>query len=134
MGTAKVLIVDDQMPMRQILRSLLSEAGYRVVAEASHGQKAIELSKQFKPDVICLDITMPGLDGIETLKKLKEDHPEVLVIMITGHSNRKDIEAAIEAGASGYIVKPIHAGKTIQTVQRILANRVEIQPDAKLSL
>ena len=128
MGTAKVLIVDDQMPMRHILRSLLSKAGYRVVAEASNGKKAIELNAQFKPDLICLDITMPGMDGIETLKKLKNDHPDVLVIMITGHSNRKDIEAAIEAGASGYIVKPIHAGKTIQTVKRILANRFEIQP------
>ncbi|TVQ74373.1 MAG: response regulator [Oceanospirillales bacterium] len=122
---ASILIVDDQMPMRSILRALLTQAGYKVVAEASHGQKAIELNKQLKPDVICLDITMPGIDGIETLKKLKDDHPDVLVIMITGHSNRTDIEAAIEAGASGYIVKPIHAGKTIQTVERVLANRLE---------
>ena len=126
MGTAKVLIVDDQMPMRHIIRSLLSKAGYRVVAEASNGQKAIELCRQFNPDLICLDITMPGMDGIETLKKLKNDHPDVLVIMITGHSNRKDIEAAIEAGASGYIVKPIHAGKTLKTVERVLASRLGI--------
>lgn len=124
MRKVKVLIVDDQLPMRHILRSLLTKAGHHVIAEASHGQKAVQLNNLHKPDVICLDITMPGMDGIETLKKLKEDHPDVLVIMVTGHSNRKDIEAAIDAGAGGYIVKPIHAGRTIQTIQRLLDNRL----------
>lgn len=129
MSLARVLIVDDQMPMRFILRSLLTDAGYDVVAEAGNGQKAIELNRLYKPDIICLDITMPGLDGIDALKILKEDHPAVSVIMVTGHSGRKDVEGAIAAGASGYIVKPIHAGKALQSIQRILANRLPIQPD-----
>lgn len=125
MNNIRVLIVDDQMPMRQILKTVLNKAGYRVVAEATNGQKAIELNRAFKPDLICLDITMPGLDGIDTLKVLKEDHPEATVVMVTGHSNRKDIEAAVEAGASGYIVKPINVGRTLQTVQKILENRLK---------
>lgn len=114
MNNIRVLIVDDQMPMRQILKTLLNKAGYKVVAEATNGQKAIELNRAFKPDLICLDITMPGLD---TLKVLKQDHPEAIVVMVTGHSNRKDIEAAVEAGASGYIVKPINIGRMLQTIK-----------------
>lgn len=126
MSSISVMIVDDQMPMRSILRSLLSRSGYQVIAEAANGAKAIELNRFYKPDVICLDITMPGMDGIETLTKIKQEHPDVMAIMITGHSSRKDIEAAIEAGASGYIVKPIHAGKTLKTLEKLLEKRFSI--------
>ena len=126
MSSISVMIVDDQMPMRSILRSLLSRSGYQVIAEAANGAKAIELNRFYKPDVICLDITMPGMDGIETLTKIKQEHPDVMAIMITGHSNRKDIEAAIAAGASGYIVKPIHAGKTLKTLEKLLEKRFSI--------
>lgn len=126
MSAVRTLIVDDQIVIRQILRALLTKAGYNVIAEAANGQKAIELNRAHKPDLICLDITMPGLDGLEVLKTLKQDHPDATVIMVTGHCGKDEVQQAIAAGASGYIIKPFQAGKCLEYFERILKKRYEL--------
>lgn len=115
----KVLIVDDQIIIRSILRSLLTKAGFCIVGESSNGEKALTLTTQLLPDLVCLDITMPGISGLETLKHIKQTHPKVKVVMITGHQGKLDVEGALAAGADGYIIKPFKFNTLIATLSKI---------------
>ena len=116
---ANVLIVDDQIIIRNILRSLLIKAGFNVVGESSNGEKALSLTAQLRPDLICLDITMPGITGLETLKRIKQSYPQIKVVMITGHQGKSDVEGALAAGADGYIIKPFRFDTLISILARI---------------
>lgn len=115
----KVLIVDDQIIIRSILRSLLTKAGFSVVGESSNGEKALALTTQLLPDLVCLDITMPGISGLDTLKHIKQTHPKIKVVMITGHQGKQDVEGALAAGADGYIIKPFKFSTLIATLSKI---------------
>ena len=103
----KVLVVDDEEQIRAVLSDFLMKKGYEVVL-ASNGEEAIELVKTEDPHVILLDVKMPGIDGIETCRRLKEDEKtrSIPIIMITAFADR-EIEAYIE-GADDFIVKPFN--------------------------
>lgn len=115
----KVLIVDDQIIIRNILRALLTKAGFSVVGESSNGEKALILTGQLLPELVCLDITMPGISGLETLKRIKQSHPKIKVVMITGHQGKQDVENALVAGADGYIIKPFKFDTLIATLGKL---------------
>ena len=94
---AKFLIVDDSRTSRKILRGILEEAGHTVVGEATNGQEGYDRYVEFQPDVVTMDITMPVLDGIGGLKKIKEAYPDSKVVMVTAAGQRNKMVEAVES-------------------------------------
>ncbi len=101
----KVMVVDDSGFMRRVLVEIIGEMGMDVV-EAKDGASALDLYEREKPDIVTLDIVMPGMNGLETLKKLREKDPKSRVIMVSALSEKNMVKEAIEAGAVDFIVKP----------------------------
>ncbi len=113
---AKVLLVDDEQEFVQTLseRLALRDMGSAVVHD---GQSAVSLVSEDPPDVMVLDLKMPGMDGFETLKRVKESHPETEVIILTGHGSAKDEEECMKMGAFAYLHKPVDIAKLSQIVK-----------------
>jgi two-component system chemotaxis response regulator CheY len=118
--TATVLIVDDNDAMRSLLRVILRDDELEVIGEAGNGEQGLEMALRLRPDVICLDVVMPKLGGLEALQKLREQLPKTPVLMVTGNADRETVEAAIRGGAAGYIVKPFNAARVLDTVRAAL--------------
>jgi two-component system, chemotaxis family, chemotaxis protein CheY len=112
-----VLIVDDDPMIRQVLRLMLREAKFTVLADAADGDEGLAACMRFKPDVVCLDINMPGTDGLTTLQNIKSELPRTIVIMVTGDASATVVRDAIAKGAAGYIVKPFNAAKVIDSIE-----------------
>ena len=102
---AKILIVDDSRTSRKILKGILEGEGYEIVGEATNGQEGYEKYIELKPDVVTMDITMPVLDGIEALKKIKADHPDAKVVMVTAAGQKTKMVEAVQNGASEFVSK-----------------------------
>ncbi|MGL5417192.1 MAG: response regulator [Clostridium sp.] len=117
---AKVLIVDDAAFMRMMIRNILEKNGFEVVGEAASGQAAIDMYIEKKPDVVTMDITMPEMDGIEALKKIKEISPEAKVIMCSALGQQSRVMDAIKAGAKDFIIKPFQADRVLEAVKKVL--------------
>ncbi len=122
---ARILIVDDSQFMRSILKNLLTPKGHEVVGEASNGREAIEKYKKLRPDLVLLDIVMPDMDGLETLKEIKKIDPNAKVIMCTALGQQKIVIDALKAGARGYIVKPFKAELVLKEIERVLGKSGE---------
>lgn len=118
---AKVLVVDDAVFMRTKASKLLSESGYSVV-EASNGEEAVAAYSREKPDVVLMDITMPGMDGIAALKKILADHPDAKVIMCTALGQRSMVLEAIKSGAKDFVVKPFEPDQLLAAVKKQLGS------------
>ncbi|HON87000.1 MAG: response regulator [Firmicutes bacterium] len=114
---AKILVVDDAMFMRNKTSRLLAENGYEVV-EASNGEEAVKRYLQENPDLVLMDITMPVLDGIESLKQMKEHDPHAKVVMVTALGQKSMVLEAIKAGARDFIVKPFQSDKLLEAVRK----------------
>ena len=100
-----ILLVDDEAHIRKYVGLILRQLGTPRILEASNGAEALEIYVKESPDMVLLDVNMPIMDGIETLKKLKEIDPDCIVIMLTSLANRQTIDQAIELGATNYIRK-----------------------------
>jgi two-component system chemotaxis response regulator CheY len=100
-----IMLVDDEAHIRKFISLLLRHLGVERIIEASNGSLAIELYKKEQPDLIMLDVNMPVMDGLETLKALKEINPDCVVIMLTSLANRQTIDQAAALGAANYIRK-----------------------------
>jgi two-component system chemotaxis response regulator CheY len=116
----KVLIVDDNDMTRTLLRGLLVAEGYQFVGEANNGEQGLEMALRIRPDLVCLDVNMPRSDGLTVLKQLREQAPEVAVVMVTGSTERETVQSAITGGAAGYIVKPFNSAKVLATLEGAL--------------
>jgi len=114
-----ILIVDDEPDICQTLGGILEDEGYRVQSVAG-GESALELVRQDRPDLIMLDIWMPGMDGLETLAKFKERWPDLQVIMISGHGSIETAVKATKLGAYDFIEKPLSLSETVLTVNRVM--------------
>jgi DNA-binding NarL/FixJ family response regulator len=109
---ASILIVDDHAQMRTLIRGIAAqEPALQVVGEAADGVEAIQLSQALRPDIVLLDLVMPGVNGLETLRRIKAERPETKVIIVTAHSEDAYRRAAEEGGADAFLVK-----KTLRTV------------------
>lgn len=116
----KILLVDDHEVVRLGLKSLLSHyPKFEVVAEAGNADEAIRLAEEFKPDVVVMDIRLPGKSGIEATREITGAHPETKVIMLTTFADDDLLFDAISAGASGYVLKQIDSGELIHALERI---------------
>lgn len=115
-----VLIVDDADFMRDILREIVQDLGWTVAGEAADGTQAIALYRQQRPDLVLLDITMPGMDGNEALKAILELDPEARVVMITALGQKEQVLAAIKLGARDFVIKPFDTERVAATLTRLL--------------
>ncbi len=113
----KILVVDDAQFMRLRYQKLLTAEGYQVV-EAANGQEALEVYDREAPDMVLLDITMPVMDGIEALQRLKKTHEDAVVVMSSALGQESMILAAIKGGAKDFIVKPFQPDKILATVRK----------------
>jgi len=114
-----ICIVDDNDLMRTLLRSLLRGENYEVVGEARNGKIALEMIGRVTPRIVCMDVVMPEMDGLEALREIKEKYPEIAVVMITSNASAENVQEAIDNGASGFIVKPFNAAKVIDTLAKV---------------
>lgn len=115
----KVLIVDDAASMRQVLRTLLNHHGYHVVGELNDGTQVLHTVQTLRPDIVCLDLHMPGKDGLSVMKELHAIMPEQTVVMITGDENPETRHAASEAGTAGFLRKPFSQAQILDELQHV---------------
>ena len=115
----KLMIVDDAAFMRTSIKKMLESLDYEVVAEASDGNEAIDLYKKYKPDIVTMDITMPNMNGIESLKEIKKIDPSAKIVMVTSMGQESFIREAIINGASSFIVKPFQREKLVEVLDGI---------------
>lgn len=116
----KVLIVDDSMYMRSLIKSALSDAGYEIVGEAGDGSSAIEMAIELEPDLITLDNILPDMMGLEILKVLKEEGVSSKVVMISAVGQQTVVNKGIQLGALEYIVKPFTAEDLVEVVNKLM--------------
>lgn len=116
----KVLICDDAAFMRMMIKDILTKNGYNVAGEAENGLKAVEKYNEIKPDLVLMDITMPEMDGIQALKKIKAGDPGAMVIMCSAMGQQAMVIESIQAGAKDFIVKPFQAERVLEAVQKVV--------------
>ncbi len=118
---ARILIADDNDVVRRALRGLIRhDESLAVVAEASSGHSALEAIRTLQPDLVCLDVLMPGLDGISILRTIREEHPAIRVVLVTGQSTAEVVTQARQLGAHGFVVKPFNAAKVLGAIRAAL--------------
>jgi CheY-like chemotaxis protein len=117
---SKLLVVDDEVEICEFLRSFFEERGFDVVT-ASSGTAAIEQVRKWMPQVVLLDVQMPGMDGMQALKEIKKEFPKTKVIMVTALETREKIEEAMRLGADNYITKPLSLDYLEKDVQEKIA-------------
>ena len=115
-----ILICDDAAFMRMMIKDILTKNGYNVAGEAENGAKAVEKYAELKPDLVLMDITMPEMDGIEALKKIKASDPSASVIMCSAMGQQAMVIESIQSGAKDFIVKPFQADRVIEDVQKVV--------------
>lgn len=114
----RLMLVDDHAILRAGLANMLNgESGLKVVVEADDGETAIRLWREHQPDVTLLDLSMGGMDGIETLKRLRSEFPQARVLMLTSSEANEDVRHALEAGASGYVTKNIRRAELVEAIR-----------------
>lgn len=118
-----ILLVDDEPHIRKFVFLILKQLGAANVTEAANGEEAIELYQRLKPDLVLLDISMPLMNGLETLKKLKALDPECVAIMLTSIVNRQSIDEALALGAANYIRKDIPKEEISQAIKDTIETR-----------
>lgn len=118
----KILLVDDHTLFRSGIRLLLQRTpGFEIVGEASDGLEGVKRAKQLRPDVVLMDLNMPGLSGLEAMQLIVEDLPDTAVLMLTVSEEAEDLSTALKNGARGYLLKNIEADYLTQAIKRAAA-------------
>jgi DNA-binding NarL/FixJ family response regulator len=139
----RILVADDHTIVREGLKAILERAGdFEVVAEAATGAEAVERARASRPDVVLLDVSMPGRDGLETAKDLKRQNPKVRILMLTFHPEDLFAVRCLKEGADGYMTKDAAPQQLVEAIRRIqrggkyvspnLAERLAFQLDGEL--
>jgi DNA-binding NarL/FixJ family response regulator len=120
-----ILLADDHPLLRQALRSLLEkEDDFEIIAEAGDGKEAARLATELKPDVVIMDISMPGLDGLEATRQIKAACPQIAVLALTVHNDDQSIIEILQAGAAGYLVKSVFGDELVQAICAVTGDMV----------
>ena len=129
MKKIRVLIVDDHAVLRAGLRALLNlQPDIEVVGEAAEGLEALEKTKRLDPEVVLMDLSLPGMEGLEATKELKRTHPNVKVLILTMHEDRRFLYPALKAGASGYVVKRAADTELIDAIRAVSRGDAFLHP------
>ncbi len=115
-----ILICDDAAFMRMMIKDILIKNGYNVAGEAENGLRAIEKYNELKPDLVMMDITMPEMDGIDALKKIKAADNSANIIMCSAMGQQAMVIEAIQSGAKDFIVKPFNPDRVIEAVKKVI--------------
>lgn len=115
-----ILVCDDAAFMRMMIKDILTKNGYNVVGEAENGLKAVEKYAELKPDLVLMDITMPEMDGIQALKKIKESDASAAIIMCSAMGQQAMVIESIQSGAKDFIVKPFQADRVLEAVKKVV--------------
>jgi DNA-binding NarL/FixJ family response regulator len=130
MKPIRVLLVDDQALFREGLHTLLSvHADLDVVGEAGNGSEALQRAKTVHPDVVLMDLRMPGMDGVEATRAIVASHPGARIVALTSYEGDADIYRALEAGASGYLLKDMLGKEVIRAVRAVMVGERVIPPE-----
>lgn len=131
----RVLISDDHTILRSGLKMLLNaESDIEVVGEATTGEEAIRLAEQLHPDLVLMDISMPGMGGIDATAEIKRQHPEVRVLMLTMHENEAYLFRTIKAGGSGYVLKKAADTELIDAIHQVMQGGAFLRPSVTKAL
>ncbi|HVL65386.1 MAG TPA: response regulator transcription factor [Actinomycetota bacterium] len=126
----RVVLVDDHDLLRRGIRMMLeTEEGIEVVGEAADGDAALRLVEDEAPDVVIMDVVMPGKDGIDATKEIKDRHPNVGVVVLSGHDERQFVFDALKAGASGYLLKTSDLDEVVTTVKAVARGEASLDPN-----
>jgi DNA-binding NarL/FixJ family response regulator len=127
----RVMIVDDHAVVREGVAAVLSRhACISIVAEAGNGRDAIQLFRKHRPDVTLLDLAMPGIDGVATMRAIRNEFPESRFIVLTIHTGDEDVHTALAAGAQGYLLKTASAVELVETVRAVHAGLRRLSQEA----
>lgn len=121
----KVLIAEDEAIIRLDLKEMLEEDGFEVVGEAADGDAAVRLTEEREPDLVIMDIKMPGMDGLAAAEKINESS-DAAVVILTAFSQKELVRRAAEAGAMGYLVKPFQKSDLMPAIDIALARRAQM--------
>ena len=129
MSNTRVLLADDHAVVREGLKALIGgHPGFEVVGEAADGPAAVALAAELDPDVVVVDVSMPGLNGAEVTARLRQAKPDRKVIALTVHEERGYLRALLEAGAAGYVLKRAAADELVQAIRVVAAGGTYIDP------
>ena len=124
-----ILVTDDHAILRTCLISFLNnEPGLHVVGEAENGEQACRLVGELQPDILLLDISMPGIDGIETLRRIVKVYPAVRAIFLTAHDEDCFLQEGLRAGASGYVLKQASPLELVKAIHTVAGGKVYVDP------
>jgi len=125
----RVVLVDDHLILREGIRALLEKVSdIEMVGEADNGTEAVAKVAQLMPDVVLMDITMPGLNGLKATRQIKQEHPQVKVLILTMHETDQYLSEMLEAGASGYVVKTTTSSELISAIRTVYQGDVHLYP------
>jgi DNA-binding NarL/FixJ family response regulator len=127
----QIVIVDDHVMMAAALHSLFeSLRDFSVIAEAHDGRAAVEIVRQQKPDLVLMDISMPGLNGIEATRQIRAESPATKVIVLSMHVEERYVTGALESGAAGYLLKDCSPEELVTAIRTVMANQSYVTPAA----
>jgi len=125
----RIVLADDHLILREGTAGLLRrEPDLKVVGEASDGLEAIELARSLKPDVVIMDVRMPGVSGIEATRQIRETMPQVLVLVLTAHDDEQYVFSLLQAGANGYLLKTVPASELVKAIRQVVEGGMPLDP------
>jgi DNA-binding NarL/FixJ family response regulator len=125
----RIVVVDDHPLLRHSIRSFLeTQSDFEVVGEGCNGLEAIKLVSELHPDVVIIDIGMPGMNGLEATRKIKAENPKILILVLTVHTDEEWVLEIMRAGASGYLIKDVFGDQLVEAVRGILAGEIVLSP------
>ncbi|TVQ76898.1 MAG: DNA-binding response regulator [Phycisphaeraceae bacterium] len=125
-----VVIVDDHTMVRGGLRSILEDVeGIKVVGEAENGRDAIEMAAKYAPDILLLDVAMPGLNGVEAARKIRSADPKIKIIAVSMHSDERYVAGILDAGGRGYLLKTCDAAELIRAIHSVMRGKIYVTAD-----
>jgi len=119
MNSRTVFVVDDSLITVRKLVQMLEDLGYKVVGFAQTGNDALAKYRELQPDLVTMDITLPDMSGIDVVRRILEQDSKALIIMITSHGQEKMVVDSIEAGAKGYVMKPVKPEILKETIEKV---------------
>ncbi len=135
MAKIRVLIVDDHALFREGIRLILQNQGsIEVIGEAADGAEAIEAARALKPDVVLMDVSMPGMDGLRAARQIKQECPQTQVLMLTMHESDDYFFHSLSAGASGYVLKEAASADLVAAIQSVAQGQVFLYPSVASKL
>lgn len=130
MEKKRIILAEDHTILRAGLKALLeSNPNFEVIGEADNGRDAIRRVAELKPDLIIMDLSMPGLSGIDAVKDIRDRYPEVKALVLTVHSEEEYVLSSLEAGANGYVLKDATQTELIAAAERVLNGKTYLSPD-----